>query len=183
MNPPAFRICRDGSVEQYPLPPAEKRSTSGTIYLIESTLIPKKTTKCNYDYHTCKVLNVRRQPVEDNILVFAGIECRLEEIDKWETNIDLKHEFGINGIVLVAHIIDRLDKERKVLFDNDAHNGSTYRKLIRYAEELSRFGTHEAMKEIWNLNLLIKKKEDKIDQMAKAYQAAFKKRIQNSSSL
>ena len=175
---PTFRLCKNGEVERVPIQAGDKRIASLTLCYIESEIQPLRTTRTyKFEYHTCIVLDTKRQPVEGNSFSFQGTNCHLEAVDSLTFDSKLKYEFGINGTVLVAHITDLLGHVRKVLFDNVHHNGNAFRQLLEYSKDLSKFGTHDAMKEIWDLNRLLEKKDRKIDQMTEAYRKSLAKKL------
>ena len=152
MTPSLYRICADGTIH-----PANEAVKSPTSYFVETLLIPARTTATGYEYYSCQLQDVKRQPIESNSFEFEGVRCRLEERDQWDTDNDRKREFGIDGIVLVCHITDLLGVERRVPFNNNRHDGTAWVELMAYLREVKLFGTHEAMKEVFQLRSELRK--------------------------
>jgi hypothetical protein len=149
MSSAFYRICQDGHVY-----PADKKGLLPTIYYIETCLIPERTTNCKYEYYTSFVQDSERQRVPDNTLEWNGVKCRLDTRDDWEIGGDAKKEFSIDGIVLVAYITDSKGKERKVLFNNNIHNGQAWIKLMDYVREVQKIGSHQLIEKAKQLRMV-----------------------------
>lgn len=149
MSSAFYRICQDGHVY-----PADKKSPLPTLYYIETCLIPEKTTEYSYEYYTSFVQDNQRQRVPDNVIEWNGVKCQLNTRDDWEIGYAEKEEFGINGIVLVAHITDSKGKKRKVLFDNNIHNGQAWVKLMDYVREVQKTGSHQLVDKAKQLRMM-----------------------------
>ena len=150
MTPSLLRICSDGSVCH-----ANSVVSSPTIYYIETLLMPARTTASGYEYYTSKVLDAQRQPIDNNTFEWNGIRCRLENRDVWAARRDVLTKPDaldqVDGIALAGYVTDQLGVERRVLCDNNLHNGAAWNKLLEYVREVSCYGTHAAMREIYNL--------------------------------
>ena len=158
MTPSLLRICSDGSVHH-----ANAVVSSDTLYFVETLLLPQKTTPFGYQYYTCKLLDAARQPIDNNTFDWQGICCRLESKDVWasrrtdSTKADAVDE--VDGIALCGHVTDLLGSERRVLFNNNAHNEEALRGFMNYVLEVRRFGANEAMREIWELRRQVVKQQ------------------------
>lgn len=113
------------------------------VYHIETSFF-KKTA--DNTWFTAYVQDKRRQRVPENIIDWYGIKCRVEEKDSWNIEIEDKKEFGIDGIVLVAHITDVKGKVRKLFFPNTRHDGEAWKQLMEYLRDLRALGTHRSVK-------------------------------------
>ncbi|TVT39204.1 hypothetical protein FNT36_16220 [Hymenobacter setariae] len=150
MSSIVYRIGQDGYVY-----PSDKVIPVKTLYFIETVLIPEKTTLVlKREYYTAYLQDPERQRVTGNVLEWQGIRCRIEERDGWASDSD-KKDFGLEGIVLIAHITDRRNRQERLLFTNNWHDGAAWNQLMAYVRDLAGVERHEHIFEARQLRLRI----------------------------
>ena len=139
MNAAFYCICEDGFVYS----PRNPADLPPIVYHIETSFLRETADNT---WFTAYVQDKKRQRVPGNLIDWHGIKCRVEEKDGWSYDLEDKKEFGIDGIVLVAHISDIKGKERKILFNNNRHDSQAWKQLMEYLRDVLALGTHRAVK-------------------------------------
>jgi hypothetical protein len=119
---------------------------NNALYIVECKFIePTGTMKNSYFSH--QVLDKNKKLIEDNTMLINGILIKVYSRENWGT---FTGSGSFQGMALKFEIIDKLGTKEERSYDNRIHTNA-YVKLIRYLEELDKYGTHFATERIITL--------------------------------
>lgn len=106
-----------------------------------------ETSSKRHVYFKNTLLNSLQEPIADYCFNWDGLECKLYEYEAWRS---------FNGkfltICISMDITDKLGRLRTIQFRNENHNIDSYKIMVNHLDTLARVGTHQAVKEINELN-------------------------------
>jgi hypothetical protein len=120
--------------------------------------------KCKYyrytgegvnNYYKYTFLNSLHEATDNYNFDWDGLQCEIGKEDVWRSFNGKAHT-----VCLELNITDKLGRKRSIQFDTKRHTIGCYKKIIHYLDTLSRVGTHQAVKEIQNL-------ENRINELTK----------------
>jgi hypothetical protein len=107
-----------------------------------------KTASGMHTYYKHTLLNYLQEPIVDNCFDWDGLPCKLNPNESWRDFNDKK----FSTICLSMDITDKLGRIRTIQFRNENHNLDSYKTIVNHLDTLARVGTHQAVKEINELN-------------------------------
>ena len=109
------------------------------------------TDSDRHSYYKHTLLNYLQKPITDNCFDWDGMDCKLYAQEAW---IPFNGKFST--ICISMDITDKLGRFRTIQFRNEKHNLDSYKIMIAHLDTLARVGTHQAVKEIFELEEKIK---------------------------
>ena len=106
-----------------------------------------KTASGMHTYYKHTLLNYLQEPITSYCFNWDGLECKLHENEAWTS-----FNGNFSTICISMDITDKLGRLRTIQFRNEKHNLNSYKIMVNHLDTLARVGTHQAVKEINELN-------------------------------